>query len=108
MIEKTSYSVSVNRHDDDDDTFPTVALREGRKRVKASNRSKALEDVISIGLSAVEINGSIHITMPDDRIIIYYPQARKWRLKGKAKYYKCWNVKGAITTYKKNMNRNFE
>jgi hypothetical protein len=89
----------------DDDSFPTEALREGRKAAKGIRKSKAVEDIISSGYPCKEINGSIYITMPDNRVMIYYPQARKWRVKGKGKYYKAFGAKQAIATYIKNMKK---
>ena len=93
---------------DEDNSFPTAILREARKRDKLHRKSKALEEAMSVGLPCIEVNGSIHITMPDGKTLIYYPQARKWRVKGKGRYYKTFGIKQAVGTYKKNMDCSFK
>lgn len=73
------------------------------KRIYAPyNREKAEDQIIDSGLIYQEINGSFHITMPNGTIIVYYPQARKWRVTGKGVYYFAPTAKYAIETFLKN------
>lgn len=103
MKERTFHIMEILEGKDDEYfkepcEFSDVKKTDTRNRLIL--RKRAFEEIISTGLPYEEIRGSFHITMPDGNILIYYPQARKWRIKGIGKYYKSVTVEKALHKFR--------